>query len=422
MNDHEGQPLGNYRLITLLGRGGFAEVYLGEHVYLKTRAAIKVLQTRLAKEDREGFLTEARTIAHMQHDHIVSILEFGVESNVPFLVMEYAPNGTLRQRHPRGTPLPLEHIVPYVRQIADALQYAHDGKLIHRDVKPENMLLGANDELLLSDFGIALVVKSSLFQDKEEVAGTVCYMAPEQLQGKPRPASDQYALGIVVYEWLCGDRPFLGSFTEIASQHLLTPPPPLQERVPNISPAVEEVVRIALAKDPRQRFASVLEFANALEQVSVGAQFVVPSPSPLSDQPVVLAQSPTSLFSRVKMSDGALPSSLPASNLQQISRTVAQEQPLRASQRPQSHGPFSLAVKMFFIVLALLIIGGSGFVYFTGLLRPTNSPAQTKGSAFQEVYDKATSGLPTIDDALSTERLIGLNWFGSCTFAGGDFH
>ncbi len=423
MSDRVGQQLGNYRVISLIGRGGFAEVYLGEHVYLKTRAAIKVLQTRLAKEDREGFLTEARTIAHLQHDHIVSVLEFGVESNVPFLVMEYAPHGTLRRRHSRGIPLALERIVPYVKQIADALHYAHERRLIHRDVKPENMLLGGNDEVLLSDFGIALVVRSSLFQEKEEVAGTVSYMAPEQLQGKPRPASDQYGLGVVVYEWLCGDRPFLGSFTEVASQHLLTPPPPLQEKVPNISAAVEEVVRIALAKDPRQRFASVLEFATALEHVSVGAQFVAPAPSPLSNRPIVLTQSPTLLFSRVKTDDEALSSSLPASNPQQISKTVAQEQPLTVSQRPQSRRTFSLAVKTFFVVLALLVIGGSGFAYFTRLLRPVNSPpAQTKASTFQEIYDKATSGMPAIDDSLSTESIISWNSLGSCSFVGGALH
>src|SRR2546425_12415392 len=101
MTERIGQQLGNYRLISLIGRGGFAEVYLGEHVYLKTQAAIKVLKTRLAQEEREGFLTEARTIAHLQHNHIVQVLEFGVEGGMPFLVMEYASHGTLRQRHPR---------------------------------------------------------------------------------------------------------------------------------------------------------------------------------------------------------------------------------------------------------------------------------------------------------------------------------
>ncbi len=180
--------------------------------------------------------------------------------------MQLAANGTLRTRHPRGTRLPLETLAPYVKQVADALHYAHEEKLIHRDLKPENMLLGKRGEVLLSDFGIATVAQSSRYQGTQEVAGTVAYMAPEQVQGKPRPASDQYSLGIVVYEWLCGERPFHGSFTEIATQHVLAPPPPLREKLPDLSPAVEQAVMIALAKDPKERFASVVAFANALEQ------------------------------------------------------------------------------------------------------------------------------------------------------------
>lgn len=239
MTDRLGQQLGNYRLIRLLGEGGFAEVYLGEHIYLKTQAAIKVLQMRLTSEDREGFLAEARTIAGLKHPHIIRVLDFGIEEGTPFLVMDYAPHGTLRKQHPKGTRLPLPTIMDYVKQIAPALQYAHERKLVHRDVKPENLLLGEDNEVLLSDFGIALVTRSSRYQSTQEVVGTAAYMAPEQLQGKPRPASDQYALGIIVYEWLCGDRPFHGTFTELYSQHLFVPPPPLREKVPTILPAVE---------------------------------------------------------------------------------------------------------------------------------------------------------------------------------------
>src|SRR5438309_7257222 len=107
MVDRVGQQLGNYRLVRLLGQGGFADVYLGEHVYLETQAAIKVLHTQLAREDIEQFRIEARTIARLEHPYIVRVLDFGVEGSTPFLVMSYAPNGTLRQRHPKGTRLPL---------------------------------------------------------------------------------------------------------------------------------------------------------------------------------------------------------------------------------------------------------------------------------------------------------------------------
>ena len=266
IDDRVGQQLGNYRLSRLIGQGGFADVYLGEHIHLNTQAAIKVLQMRLTGSSLEQFRDEARTIASLVHPNIVRVLDFGVEDDIPFLVMDYAPNGTLRQRHPRGVPLPPVSIVPYVRQAAAALQYAHERRLIHRDVKLENMLVGHNEAVLLSDFGLVMLAQSTSSQTTKEIAGTLPYMAPEQVNGKPRPASDQYALGIVIYEWLSGERPFRGSFIEIATQHLMTPPAPLQGKVAGISPAVEAVVFTALAKDPQQRFASVQAFATAFEQ------------------------------------------------------------------------------------------------------------------------------------------------------------
>jgi WD40 repeat protein len=293
MAERVGQQLGNYRLVSLLGEGGFAEVYLGEHIHLGTQAAIKVLHAQLTSNEMEQFRLEARTIAHLEHPHIVRILDFGIEGKTPFLVMSYAPNGTLHQRHPKGAVLPVMTIVSYMRQIADALQYAHDEKLIHRDIKPENMLIGRRNEVLLSDFGIALIAQTSRYQSTQDVIGTVAYMAPEQIQGKPRPASDQYALGIVVYEWLSGDRPFHGSFTELCAQHMFASPPSLQQKISTISPEVEQVVQTALAKDPHQRFASVQAFATALEQVCLPVQHLpIVSPSqPL--EPTVVAIPPT---------------------------------------------------------------------------------------------------------------------------------
>ncbi len=284
MVDRVGLQLGNYRLVQMIGQGGFSDVYLGEHIHLNTKAAIKLLQVRLLGSNMEQFRNEARTIASLVYPHIVRVLDFGVEDDIPYLVMDYAPNGTLRQLHPRGTALALQNIVPYVKQIALALQYAHDRKLIHRDIKPENMLLGSNNEVLLSDFGLVLVAQSSGSDMTQEMVGTVPYMAPEQLRGKPRAASDQYALGVVVYEWLSGERPFNGSFVEIASQHILAPPPPLYGRIPGISPTLEQVVFTALDKDPRQRFASVQAFASTLEQVCLPVrpvQFISPNPNML---------------------------------------------------------------------------------------------------------------------------------------------
>lgn len=174
MADRVGQQLGHYQLIQLLGQGGFAEVYLGEHLSLRTQAAIKVLYLRLLKEEGEEFLKEARTIAHLIHPGIVRIFDFEIQQDIPFLVMDYAPNGTLRQRHPKGSQLSLPVIVDYVKQVADALQYAHDQKIIHRDIKPENILIGRRGEILLSDFGVALIAQQSTrLQNTQEVVGTV---------------------------------------------------------------------------------------------------------------------------------------------------------------------------------------------------------------------------------------------------------
>ncbi|MGH2494727.1 MAG: serine/threonine protein kinase [Ktedonobacteraceae bacterium] len=277
MSDRVGQQVGNYRLERLLGSGGFADVYLGKQVYLDSLAAIKLLKTTLTEGDIEDFRSEARTLVRLMHPHIVRILDFGLEDNIPFLVMDYAPNGTLRQRHARGSRLPLGTVIEYVNQVASALQFAHDQKIIHRDVKPENMLLGRQNEILLSDFGIAVVAQSTRTEFTQETVGTISYMAPEQIQAHPRPASDQYSLGVIVYEWLSGDRPFNGTFTEIAVKHMMTPVPPLHEKIPSISPDIEQVILTALAKDPTQRFGSVQAFATALDQASYGIKKSFPA-------------------------------------------------------------------------------------------------------------------------------------------------
>ncbi|TMD58567.1 MAG: hypothetical protein E6I91_21470, partial [Chloroflexi bacterium] len=149
---------------------------------------------------------------------------------------------------------------------------------MYRDVKPENLLLGHNNELLLGDFGAALLTRTSLMLSAQNIIGTISYMAPEQLQGRASPASDQYALGIVVYEWLCGYCPFQGPLAVVHNLQLYEPPPSLRARIPALSPAIEHVVMKALAKQPEQRFVTVQAFAEALEQAS---QHIQAPPPPL---------------------------------------------------------------------------------------------------------------------------------------------
>ncbi|HEY7417152.1 MAG TPA: serine/threonine-protein kinase, partial [Ktedonobacteraceae bacterium] len=178
--------MGNYRLIHLLGTGAFADVYLGEHIYLNTQVAIKVLRTQLGEPNAlDSFLSEARLLSRLVHPHIVRVLEFGLEDQTPYLVMDYAPGGNVRQHFPAGTVVPLRTVASYITAIASALQYAHDQHLIHRDLKPENLLVGAKHEILLSDFGLALLASDAEAAQVQGRFGTIAYMAPEQIGGQP---------------------------------------------------------------------------------------------------------------------------------------------------------------------------------------------------------------------------------------------
>jgi serine/threonine protein kinase len=290
-----GQSVGDYRLVEWLGGGGSGNVYLAEHLHTHALVALKILNTRLTKsDDWRSFLNEARMF-RLHHPHILPLLDFGLSrQDEPFLVMDYAPRGTLRDRHPKGSRVPLPTIVEYATQVGSALQYAHEQRLIHRDVKPENMLVRSDDTLLLSDFGIATAAHSTnSLTMNPSVSGTVPYMAPEQSDGKPHPASDQYALAVVIYEWLTGRCPFVGTVIEVVIQHTTKPPPSLLKQVPGLPPEVEQVLFKALAKDPRDRFVSVQAFIDALQQASASPTLLLPTPSTPMEPPTLLQPPPT---------------------------------------------------------------------------------------------------------------------------------
>ncbi len=203
MFDLTGQQFGDYRLVRFLGAGGFASVYLGENVHIPAlKVAIKVLH--LINVDQVLFRREAETMVSLIHPHIVRLFNFAFqqETKIPFLVMDYSPDGSLLNRHPRGTQVPLTTVVQYVKEIAMALQYAHEQNILHRDVKPENILIGRDGKLLLSDFGLATLSKTGRIslQASYGKEGTPFYMAPEMFRAKPEKASDQYSLGVMVYE------------------------------------------------------------------------------------------------------------------------------------------------------------------------------------------------------------------------------
>jgi serine/threonine-protein kinase len=265
-----GQTIGDYRLLRLLGEGAFGTVYLAQNLHDHTSAAVKLFHNPLkGREALRAFLNEARMI-RLRHPHIIPILDFGLSrhDDLPYLVMAYADGGSLRDRHPKGSKLSFKTIDTYVQQLADALQYAHDHRIIHRDVKPQNMLIsggGAHpDKVQLSDFGIAKISELASLSSQHRGAGTPAYAAPEQSRGKPCPASDQYALAIVVYEWLAGQRPFQGDPLALMLQHHKDMPSSLCSICPQVTPEVEQVIFKALAKSPEDRFPTITHFAQAL--------------------------------------------------------------------------------------------------------------------------------------------------------------
>src|SRR5579859_2474535 len=294
MAGKEGLSLGPYRLQHLLGSGRFSEVYLGEHRYLGTQVALKLLPTSLTGEVQARFLAEARLLQSLEHPHIIRVRDFGIQDQIAFLVMDYAAGGMLRAHHSADYPFPIATIVDYVQQIASALQYMHERRVIHRDLKPENLLLDQQGQVLLGDFGLALILSQSTEYAPAALEGSLAYMAPEQFRGKPGMASDQYALGVIVYEWLSGMRPFHGTIAELCHAHLYATPPSLSQQLPSISPLVEQVVLTALAKDPARRFADVQTFAAALARAQAGASLepLLPLPPPAAAVPPISPTTP----------------------------------------------------------------------------------------------------------------------------------
>ena len=257
-----------------LGRGGMAMVYLARDRKHDRPVAIKILRPEIvAGESAQRFLLEIRILARLQHPHILALLDSGATGEVPrrpFYVMPYVDGETLRQRLTREGPLPVPEALRLVREIGEALHYAHREGLIHRDVKPENVLL-SQGHALVADFGIARavgVVAGDRLTRTGLSMGTPAYMSPEQTGGEREvdARADQYSLACVLYELLAGQPPFTGrDVFAILSRQLLDPVPPLTTLRPNVPGSVRRAIERALSKVPADRFGSVLEFVEALE-------------------------------------------------------------------------------------------------------------------------------------------------------------
>jgi serine/threonine protein kinase len=275
MSGAEGRVLGAYRLIERIGKGGMGEVYRAEHLRLGREAAVKVLPANLVTEADflKRFEREAASAAALTHPHILQVYDYGEQDGVPYLVMPYIKAGTLKDRIEAGTLTPGQ-MARYLTEVADALDFAHSKGLVHRDVKPANILIDEHDRAYLGDFGIAKALEGSdnLTQTGLGV-GTPEYMAPEQAQGRAEPRSDLYALGIMIFQMLTGHVPYTGNSTvEVLMKHLQEPVPLGALRGP-VAQHFGPILQRALAKDPNARFSSGRELMAAVNAAMARSGF-----------------------------------------------------------------------------------------------------------------------------------------------------
>jgi serine/threonine-protein kinase len=249
---------GRYRLDRPLGRGGMGEVWAASDLRLGRRVAVKVLRADLARldEPRRRFETEARSAAQLVHPNVAAIFDIGGDDGTPFIVMELLSSRTLRDDMQEGPMRPADVRV-VGRQVLSALSAAHDAGIVHRDVKPANVLRGGPEQWKLADFGIAKSIEAATdLTSTGLVAGTPAYLAPERLDGQPAtPASDLYSVGVMLYEAVSGCRPFAAD-NPLATVHAIrtVSPPPLDQVRPGLDPDLLEVIERAMQRNPRRRF------------------------------------------------------------------------------------------------------------------------------------------------------------------------
>jgi eukaryotic-like serine/threonine-protein kinase len=256
-----------------LGSGGMADVYLAEDQELGRRVALKLLNDRHASDEQfvERFRREAQSAAGLNHPSIVSIFDRGYAESTYYIAMEFLDGRTLKELLIRNGPTPVPIAIDYARQILGALSFAHRNGIVHRDIKPHNIIVGSDGRLKVTDFGIARSGASQM-TEAGSIVGTAQYLSPEQARGAPvDPRSDLYSLGIVLYEMLTGHVPFTGDTpVEIAMKHLSQVPEPPSELRPDVPHDLDAIVMRALAKDPDQRYESAEEMDADLARVARG--------------------------------------------------------------------------------------------------------------------------------------------------------
>lgn len=356
---------GRYQLERKLGQGGMATVYLGRDLRLNRAVAIKVLHGQYASDEQflRRFKHEADAAAQLGHPNIVRVYDVGADDDLHYIVMEYVQGMDLKEIITFQAPVPIPRTIKIVQQIAEALQSAHDNGLVHRDIKPQNVLMDGEDRVHLTDFGIAKSKLSSAMTDPGTTFGTADYLAPEQAQGLgATPLSDVYALGVVTYEMLTGRLPFTGDTPlAVALQHIQATPPALRQLNPNIPPQLETIVMQAMAKDPAQRPQSAREYAELLrtyrERGNQPTTVVpnVPKATPYTDQTIA---NPSVVRPQTPVQQPRVQQPRPDP------RSVA---PPLAPQMPMQQATVAPAKKSsgcgFFVVGLMLLAGIAGLLY-----------------------------------------------------------
>ncbi len=285
-DDLIGKTLGNYRILSTLGQGGMARVYKAHQETLGRDVAIKVLPPWYAADRSfvERFNLEARLVARLSHPNIVTVHDANEQSGHLYIVMQLVDGGTLKQRldqlQQQGRVMDTHEIVSIFTQLADALTYAHEQNIIHRDIKPVNVLMDRSGRPILSDFGIAKVLASTQIDLTRPGAGvgTPEYMSPEQCQGGPVDGrADIYALGVMLFEAQTGRTPFRGdNYPALAHSHIYEQPPMPRSLNPMIAPSIEQVILTALMKNPQQRYQSARDMATALQHAALNPAPLMP--------------------------------------------------------------------------------------------------------------------------------------------------
>src|SRR6059058_2924637 len=287
-----------------LGSGGMADVYLAEDQELGRRVALKLLDERHASDEQfvERFRREAQSAAGLNHPNIVSIFDRGRAEGTYYIAMEYLDGRTLKELLVRNGPTPIPIAIDYARQILGALSFAHKNGIVHRDIKPHNVVVGPDGRLKVTDFGIARSGASQM-TEVGSIIGTAQYLSPEQARGSPvDQTSDLYSVGVVLYELLTGQVPFTGETPlEIAMKHLSEVPKPPSELRPEVPHDLDLVVLRALAKDPADRYPTAEQMDADLERVlkgmPVGSETAEAATAVLSGSGVIAA-APTSVITR----------------------------------------------------------------------------------------------------------------------------